>query len=266
MFYQRLSKPLVTLDEALVREENTPISLALHQLLKSNYQMYQKQMARMNKTQDEHLVFMDMWVHQMKTPLSVIELMAQDLDEPHSSSIREETDKLKTGLQTVLYMSRLRSIVQDFHVKQMNLKDIVQSVNKENRRFFIRNQVYPTLYMEDEGMIVESDEKWLSFMITQLIHNAVKYSTGKSDHIVISIYLREGQPLLEITDYGVGIPKSDLKRIYDAFFTGENGRQFKESTGVGLYVTKEVANHLGHGIEVESIQSERTTFRIVFAK
>ena len=87
---------------------------------------------------------MDQWVHQMKTPLSVIELTAQNLDEPDSSSIREETERMKRGLNTVLYMARLRTIEQDFHIKPVTLSN-VNEVNGENKRFYIRNQVYPKL-------------------------------------------------------------------------------------------------------------------------
>ncbi len=86
---------------------------------------------------------MDQWVHQMKTPLSVIELTAQNLDEPESSSIREETERMKTGLNTILYMARLRTIEQDFRIKPVALADIVHEVNRENKRFYIRSQVYP---------------------------------------------------------------------------------------------------------------------------
>ncbi len=201
----------------------------------------------------------------MKTPLSVIELTAQSLDEPDSSNIREETERMKTGLHTILYMARLRSIEQDFHIKPVALSKIIHDVNGENKRFYIRNQVYPQLREEREGITVEPDEKWLFFMLSQLIHNAVKYSKGKSGHIVLSVYEQDGEAVLGITDFGVGIPVSDQKRIFDAFYTGENGRVFRESTGMGLYLTKEAAEHLGHRIEVESAVGEGTTFRIIFS-
>src|SRR5699024_12386838 len=97
-----------------------------------------------------------------------------------------------------------------------------------------------------------------------LVHNALKYTTARSNHIDIRGYIERGRTLLELVDYGVGIPKEDLKRIFNAFYTGANGRLFKESTGVGLYVTKEVADYLGHELEVESKVGEGTTFRIIF--
>src|SRR5690625_6342491 len=138
-------------------------------------------MMQLKNKQEEHFIFMDRWIHQMKTPLSVIELMAQDLDEPDSSDMREETDRIKTGLNTVLYMGRLRTMSRDFYVKLVDLKSMINEVNKENKRFFIRNHVYPQIEVDSEGLAVETDDKWIHFMITQLFQNAVKYSAIKSD-------------------------------------------------------------------------------------
>lgn len=263
-FYKRLSQPFTTLEEVYEVKADTPVYHALSRLLKSSQALYQKDIAIQSKKQEEQLVFMDLWVHQMKTPLSVIDLTARDLDEPHSSDIREETERLKNGLNTVLYMARLRSIQQDFNVKTIDLKAFIQQVNQENKRFFIRNRVYPKVEMEEETIQVETDEKWLLFMVTQLVHNAVKYSKDQSDYFYMRVFRSNQRVALAIQDFGVGIPSSDLKRIFDAFYTGENGRTFKESTGVGLYVMKEVATYLGHDIQVESTVGQGTTFTLHF--
>ncbi|MCH1627459.1 sensor histidine kinase [Ferdinandcohnia quinoae] len=264
-FYRRLSQPLESLDESFQETEQIPVSEALQALLREQYKHYQTQIKKLESAQEEHLKFMDHWVHQMKTPLSVIELSAQSLDEPDSSNIREETDRMKTGLNTVLYMSRLRSIEQDFHIKPVYLSRIIHEANGEYKRFYIRNKVYPKLQIKKE-LIVESDEKWIYFMLTQLISNAVKYSAGKSSHILLLLYEKENEAVLEVKDYGVGIPNTDLKRVFAPFFTGENGRKFRESTGMGLYLTKEAAEHLGHRIEFDSTVGEGTTFRIIFSE
>lgn len=262
--YKRLSVPVRTLDETMQELDDVAIAKALHQLLKTQYNIFQNQLMDMGKKQEEHMIFMDRWIHQMKTPLSVIELMAKDLEEPDSSSFREETDRLKTGLNMVLYMARLRTIKQDFHIKKVNLLKLIQEVNQDNKRLFIRNNIYPEVKEEQAGIIVESDEKWLFFMITQFIHNAVKYSVKQSNKIMITLLKRGDQSVLEIKDFGVGIPKEDMKRIFDPFYTGVNGRNFRESTGVGLFLVKEVAEYLGHRLEVESEVGQGATFRIIF--
>ncbi|MUK88937.1 sensor histidine kinase [Ornithinibacillus sp. L9] len=263
-FYKRLSEPLQKLDDSLQKTEIAPLAIQLDELLKNQYKLYQTQIKALQQQQMEHLQFIDQWVHQMKTPLSVIELTAQGLDEPDSSSIREETYRMKTGLNTILYMARLRSIEQDLHVKPVVLAKIINEVNGENKRFYIRNKVYPKLIIKNNAITVETDEKWLFFILTQLTHNAVKYSAEKSNQIVINVYEKNSEAIVEVTDHGVGIPNSDKKRVFDAFFTGENGRQFRESTGIGLYITKEVIQHLGHRIELESEVGNGTTFRIIF--
>lgn len=265
-FYTRLSQPMVRLDESLERTSQDTIAENLERLLRSQYKLYKEELSETEMRQEEHLRFIDRWVHQMKTPLSVIELTAQDLDEPKSSNIREETDRMKTGLRTVLYMARLRTIEQDFRITPVDLEQLIQTVNKENRRFFIRYQVYPKLKTEKLGMTVESDEKWLLFMIEQIIQNAVKYSTGKSQQVNLTLYEREGEAIFEVQDFGVGIPVEDRNRIFHPFYTGENGRNYRESTGMGLYLAKEVADYLGHDLEMESEVRKGTTFRIVFSR
>lgn len=265
-FYKRLSEPLDSLDASLQGAEHGPISEALDKLLRDQYRYYMNQLKTLGQQQEQHLQFMDQWVHQMKTPLSVIELTAQNLDEPDSSNIREETDRMKTGLNTILYMARLRSIERDFHIKPVLLSKIVHEVNKENRRFYIRNNVYPRLEEEKPGIAVETDEKWLFFMLSQLIHNAVKYSSGKSSSIVVTVCEKAGEAVLQVKDFGAGIPEADKRRVFDPFYTGENGRVFRESTGMGLYLTKEAAGYLGHRIELDSEVGKGTEIRLIFSR
>jgi len=264
--YQRLNQPLESLDDSFQKTDEAPISVAFDQVLRQQYMLFQSQLEKVEIEQEAHRRFMDQWVHQMKTPLSVIELTAQKLDEPESSSIREETERMKTGLNTVLYMARLRTIEQDFHIKPVNLTKLVDDVNGENKRFYIRNKVYPKLDVEKQGIMVETDEKWLFFILSQLINNAVKYSSKISNQIVISIYERGKEAVLEVKDFGIGIPQTDKRRIFDPFYTGENGRKFRESTGMGLYLTKETLDILGHQMEVESEVGKGSTFRIVFSE
>src|SRR5699024_2012368 len=130
---------------SLHKLDNAPVSEALHGLLKSQYNLYMEQISEIDANKEEHMTFINRWVHQMKTPLSVIELTDQHHDEPESSSRREETERMKTGLNTVLYIARLRTIEQDFRIKPVNVATLVHEVNQENKRFFIRNEVYPKL-------------------------------------------------------------------------------------------------------------------------
>src|SRR5699024_5446433 len=112
----------------------------------------------------------------------------------------------------------------------------------------------------------ETVEKWLFFIVDELLHKEDKYTDDRSKRIDLAVYKKAGGADLEVTGYGVGIPEHDRKRIFQAFFTGDNGRKFRESTGMGLYLAKEVSDYLGHRLEVESTADVGTTFRICFTK
>lgn len=263
-YYRRLQEPLLSLDDSIQQLDQAPVSEALEQLLRQQYRYYQQRLATINQQQQEHLTFMNQWVHQMKTPLSVIELTVQDVDEPEFASIREELERMSSGLNTILYMARLRTFEQDFHIRSISLSEVIREVVQEHKRLFIRNQVYPDVQIKDGDLWTESDQKWLFFMVSQLVVNAVKYSAHTNNKVILSSYIVGHQAVIEVQDYGVGIPASDIKRVFEPFFTGENGRHFRESTGMGLYLTHEAAQRLDHQLELESTVNQGTTVRILF--
>ncbi|WP_336771217.1 sensor histidine kinase [Bacillus bombysepticus] len=263
-FYKHLSNPLLTPCEAKKNSDSAPISKALDTLLQEQNKRYQNQLKKWEKKQQEQVTFMNQWVHQMKTPLSVIELITQDADDDDRfDSINEETDRIKKGLEMVLYATGLETFEQDFIVERVALWKMADSVIHENKRYFIRSNVYPEVKV-DSNITVETDKKWFRFILNQLLLNAIKYSAGGKGKITISTYTNERAVILEVKDRGVGIIASDLPRVFRPFYTGENGREFKESTGMGLYLVKEVCEKINHGIELESEVDKGTTVRIVF--
>src|SRR5690625_1176168 len=264
--YQRLPGRPANLQELLEKTDTVPIGQALDAYNKFQYQLYMEKLQQAEDEQANHLKFIDRWVHQMKTPLSVIELTAKELDEPESSNIREETERIENGLNTVLYMARMRTIQEDFLITHVGFEKLIHDVHHANKRFYIRNEEYPHIAIETKDLTVETDERWLFFIVDQLLQNAVKCTADRSKRIDLAVYKKAGAAVLEITDYGVGIPEHDRKRIFQAFFTGVNGRKFRESTGMGLYLAKEVSDYLGHRLEVESTADVGTTFRICFTK
>jgi len=262
--YQRLSRPVHSLDELLQSLGDAPLARALDENFQQHYRLYREQLHGWEQKQREHNTFIQQWVHQMKTPISVIQLLLQDVDDSLADSVREELDRLKHGLETVLYLSRLERFDRDFVIEPVALRSLVQQVISANKRLFIRNEVYPELEV-DERWQVESDEKWLGFVLLQLITNAVRYSAGISKKIRFVAYPRGRQLALEVQDYGIGIPKQDLARVFQPYFTGENGRKYQESTGMGLYLVREICNRLEHGLELESEPGKGTTVRLLFS-
>jgi two-component system, OmpR family, sensor histidine kinase YxdK len=262
-FYKRLENPLSSMDEFTHTYSEAPLASGLQQLLKRQYQQNQTDLHHYQHKLKDHIQFINQWVHQMKTPLSVIHLIVQDEDEPRVKAIADELDRLKKGLEMVLYTSRLDAFEHDFYVETLPLEKVVRSVTSSQKRLFIRNRVFPSLQI-DVDLSVASDEKWLSFAITQIVTNAVRYTTGENRKIYLNGYKRNTNIVLEVEDEGVGIPKSDLPRVFDAYFTGENGRNFQESTGMGLHLVKQICDKLGHQVEIESTINKGTIVRFIF--
>lgn len=261
--YERLTKPIQGLDESIQDLGAALLPAQLNHLLHAQYKFYQQQLKKWERKQQDHLTFMNQWVHQMKTPLSVIELITQDGGDSRLESISEETDRLREGLEMVLYMARLETFEQDFHVDKVSLREVVNEVILENKRLFIRNYVYPEIQVQSD-ITVETDAKWLRFILQQLLFNAIKYSAGSKEKIIVSAVSQGRSVILEVRDRGVGIPRSDLSRVFQPFYTGENGRVFKESTGMGLYLVMQVVDKFNHEIRIESEVGKGTTVQIEF--
>lgn len=227
------------------------------------------------KYEEEHkqyIYFVNQWVHQMKTPIAVINLILQDeINEENKKvfeSIAEENEKLQHGLDMMLYNARLNEFNGDFNVERLDIIDIVRRVINENKKSLIRNYIFPKV-TKNENIIVETDRKWISFVINQIVVNAIKYSKDKeaeSKHITFDVTEETSKIVLSIKDEGIGIPREDLTRVFNAFFTGKNGRKTDESTGMGMYLAKRICDKLGHGINVKSEEGKGAVFSIEFYK
>ena len=148
-------------------------------------------------------------------------------------------------------------------VEQFILQELVRATIYDNLRLFITNRIFPVIEI-DEGTTVTSDSKWLKFLIGQFITNAVKYTFEPNKKIFISSKIQNDEVQLMIIDEGIGIPKSDLSRVTKPFFTGENGRKTGESTGMGLYLAKEICEKLGHKLTITSEVGVGTTITLSF--
>jgi signal transduction histidine kinase len=202
----------------------------------------------------------------MKTPLSVIQLQLQEYEgEENYDNMQEEVNKLKEGLNMAMHFARLDSFQKDFLVQKISLKNLTRDTVNEEKRVFIKSRIIPKIEI-DENIEVYSDVKWLKFVLGQILINGIKYSRGKGKELIIRAYENEKEIALGILDEGIGIPAKDIKRVFDPFFTGENGRKYGESTGMGLYITREVCKNLGHKVEIESTVNKGTKVTIKFKR
>lgn len=262
-FYRRLSSALESLDESTQRYGVTPLGESLSDVLLTQYTLYQERLLHYQQQRSRQTSFVTQWVHQMKTPLSIISLLTQTEDDARLESIREEAERLQKGLAMVLYAARLETFDRDFYVKSVNLFTLIVDVLRDNKRLFIRSAVYPEVLVDKE-LLVLSDEKWLAFILDQLVTNAVKYSAGTHTKVSLNASVQEDRVELTVRDHGVGIPSQDLPRIFEPSFTGENGRISSQSTGMGLYLVHEACQELGHRLWIESTVSKGTVVHLTF--
>ena len=187
--------------------------------------------------------FYTAWVHQIKTPMAAMGLLLQS-GTPDASLLKEELFSMEKYVDLVLTYQRLGSDTTDLVLRDWDLDGIIRSAVKEYARLFIVKKL--TLTFTPTGRTVLTDGKWLGFIIGQLLSNALKYTQRGG----VSIYA-QGDALV-IEDTGMGIPASELPRIFEKSFTGENGRVESRTTGLGLYLCRRACALLGHRISAES--------------
>ncbi len=213
-----------------------------------NEEMRQLQF-KTNLKESEMKDYYSLWAHQVKTPLAAMRLMLQnDEKEISSYALQEELFKIEQYIEMVLHYLRLENMSSDMILREYRLKDIVNQAVKKNAVLFINSKL--SIDIRNFDCKVITDEKWLLFVIEQLITNAVKYTPAGG--ITISLEKNNNERWLVIQDTGIGIKAEDLPRIFEKGFTGYNGRFDTRSTGIGLYLCKQVLDKLSHKIEVFS--------------
>ncbi|GFZ31320.1 histidine kinase [Clostridium zeae] len=248
-------------------------------ILKDLQEEYLKEISRMSSDSSTYKYFISQWIHNMKTPVSIISLVLQkvryereggeeesnDIDKA-LEEIGEENSKLQNGLEQLLNLLRMEQFVRDYEPEEVNLLNSIKELINSKKSLFIYNNVFPQIECEDAAIRVLTDEKWNKFLIEQIISNAVKYSKeeGKKKFIKFEINKFDNMVKLDVIDQGIGISKTDLNRVFEPFFTGENGRKFKGATGIGLYICEQLSKNLNHKLTIESQKSKGTKVSITY--
>ena len=210
--------------------------------------------------QEKYNVLLDyytLWVHQVKTPIAASSRLIGDLkDNKTKSKLEQELFKIESYVHLVLQYLRLESFHDDLVLKQENLADLVREVVKKYALFFIQQGL--SLNLHDLDHTIVTDKKWFLVILEQVLSNSLKYTKEGS----IEIYFHEGS--LYIKDTGLGIQNADLLRVFERGFSGYNGRLTQQSSGLGLYLSKKIADQLGHKISIDSQVGQGTTVSIAF--
>lgn len=207
--------------------------------------------------------YVEMWIHEVKTPIAASRLMIENNPSEVTKNISEELEEVEYYLEQALYYSRSNGVEKDYIVKRMNLNSMVQELIRSNSKILIQSKVKVSL--ENLDYDVYTDEKWMSFILKQVLINAVKY---RKDHPEIRFTAADEkeQVQLYIEDNGIGISGKDLPRVMEKGYTGTTGRKYAKSTGMGLYLCRKLSDKLGIGFAVRSKEGEGTQIKITFPK
>ncbi|MCR1840525.1 sensor histidine kinase [Murimonas intestini] len=199
-----------------------------------------------------------LWAHQIKTPITALNLLIQAQEGGGKAELSQQLIKIERYVEMVLQYLRMENMSSDLRLREVKVKKLVNAAVKKDRTIFIHRKI--SLNLQDMENTVLTDEKWLVFVIEQILSNSLKYTdTGGS----ISVYMLEGEEnTLVIEDNGMGIKEEDLPRIFENGFTGYNGRMEKKSTGIGLYLCRQILDKLGHSISVSSVPGRGTKVMI----
>lgn len=174
-YLNKITQLPTSMEDALQKNAKTVEYIETERYLHELYRVYQQEVQALYATQNRQDKFLNQWIHQMKTPVAVLELLLQEEGPLDPTSVQEEVDRIKRGLEIVLMNARLEKFEEDMQVEQVSLKDIVTATINENKRLFITNRVFPQIDI-DQSIVVASDSKWLKFVLGQFITNAVKYT------------------------------------------------------------------------------------------
>ena len=255
--FQQFRKKMAALQNGIYIEElnelHLPSDLAYRDLLTKQKEA-EAELLLTQKSQIEDLQSMiKMWTHQMKVPISALSLMSQT-DHLNKRDVRQQLLRLENYLDTLLTYLKFNQNKDDFRFEECSMRDLVADLVKKYRISFLMKQMSVDI---DGDWYLKTDKKWLSFAISQILDNAIKYSKKNS---VIQVNISQGQ--IRIIDHGIGILEEDLPRLFEEGFTGYNGHEHQKATGFGLYMTKQVLDRLGFVISISSQVDHGTTVSI----
>ena len=228
---------------------------ALDRLKRQYYKSVEKESSRTKENLDE----MTRFIHDLKMPLTTMQLMLNDLEQKDKEKLSIEWQRIDQKLNEILYLKRLPNIKNDLHFETIDFKSIIDHSVQKLRTICLHKGIGFDIHLNVAEVV--NDMKWVSFIIDQLISNAVKYSD--SNDIEIRTTMIDGFVHFSIKDYGRGIKEADMSRLFDAGFTSTSDKTDSQSTGMGLYLAKEASDALEIDI---SLESEYGVYTIVVLK
>ncbi len=213
---------------------------------------------------EDYKEYIELWIHEIKLPIAASKMVIENNKSPVTKSIEEEFDKVENYIEQVLFYARSNVVEKDYYIKKCNLKEIVNESVKKNKNVLMQEKA--VLDLHDLEIEVNTDSKWVVFILNQILQNSSKYRKLE-ERLKIEIFAQKNKEnvILFLKDNGIGIKKSEIVRVFEKGFTGMNGRMSnKKSTGIGLYLCKKLCDKLGIAIELNAVEKEGTEIRLVF--
>ena len=231
-----------------------------YQLMKMAEKSMLERIGVIQRERKEYKEYIEQWIHEVKTPITAMKLICKNNHCSFTRDLMAELENVNRFTEQALYFARSEHTEKDYSVREICLSDVVHEAIADNKYLLRQNHVTITVEAMDD--VVYTDDKWIRFILDQIISNAVKYRT---DHPALHFFTwkENDRVLLSVEDNGIGIPAGDLPRIFEKGFTGENGRRIHSSTGIGLYLCRRLCDKLGIGISASS-SGKGTTISLSF--
>lgn len=213
--------------------------------------------------QDEYREYIETWIHEVKIPISCIALQCENHAFEESSTISRELKRIENDVEQALFYARSFNVEKDYLIREINLNDLVHKALKSNSQALISCK--PEIETNGLNQTVFADPKWLDFILNQILSNSIKYRQG-SLKLCFTAFEKGNSIFLEIADNGIGIPKQDINRVFEKGFTGENGRKFAKSTGIGLYLCNTLCQKMNLKLSIRENTTGGTVVSLCFPK
>ena len=244
----------------IMQEPEKADEQVFYQIMKMSEKSMLERIGEVQRERKEYKEYIEQWIHEVKTPITAIKLICENNRCSFTRDLMVELENINRFTEQALYYARSEHTENDYSVREIRLSNVVHGAIADNKYLLRQNNV--TVTVDNVEYSIYSDDKWLRFILDQLISNAVKY---RIDQPVLhfSAVKENDRVILSVEDNGIGIPQSDLPRIFEKGFTGQNGRTIHSSTGIGLYLCKRLCDKLGIGISASS-EGKGTTISLSF--
>lgn len=266
-YYDNLFKNLDGLDKKyfiveILESGDFIESNIIYSVLEECTKSMKDEVADLKRNINDYKEYIETWVHEIKTPIASARLILENDEGYINKSVLEEIEKVEGFIEQVLFYARSSTVERDYIIKKIPLKNSINSVIRKNANILIEKRV--KIQLEDIEKKVYCDSKWIEFILQQIISNSVKYMDKDEKYIKIRCLEKDKNIILKILDNGIGISEKSIEKVFEKGYTGENGRKYNNSTGMGLYLCKKLCLKLGLGISIKSKLGVGTEVTIVF--